>query len=228
MYYLQKQKESRRTQSKRDAATIEENGKAMALVLQMLTDAWLRAGNDAKDIFLIQQLEEVLQTVITRIKGMEVGEVTLIDGGDGNALPRHIASFPKAVRQVMEELHASTGVDITGILAKTNINTDKSGEPWKYSSHPFVSFFAIIAGGLIAKTLFMFVVQTRFWSSLVAVIWPLKMSMAKRGKSPEDTVSFEVVAGYEFHSSKLLINSIWTNISIEVSVNNAYARGGSP
>ena len=62
---------------------------------------------------------------------MEVGEVTLIDGGDGNALPRHIASFPKAVRQVMEELHASTGVDITGILSKTGsntpqINTDKA------------------------------------------------------------------------------------------------------
>ncbi|MEC8382387.1 MAG: SPFH domain-containing protein [Myxococcota bacterium] len=120
------EKKAEELRAKGDAATIEENGKAMALVLQMLTDAWLRAGNDAKDIFLIQQLEEVLQTVITRIKGMEVGEVTLIDGGDGNALPRHIASFPKAVRQVMEELHASTGVDITGILAKTNINTDKN------------------------------------------------------------------------------------------------------
>ena len=117
------EKKAEELRAKGAAATIEENGKAMALVLQMLTDAWLRAGNDAKDIFLIQQLEDVLQTVITRIKGMEVGEVTLIDGGDGNALPRHIASFPKAVRQVMEELHASTGVDITGILSNTTSNT---------------------------------------------------------------------------------------------------------
>jgi flotillin len=90
----------------------------MALVLQMLTDAWISAGEDAKDIFLIQQLEEVLQTVIARIKGMDIGEVTLLDAGDGNALPRHIASFPKAVRQIMDELRDTTGIDITGILAQ--------------------------------------------------------------------------------------------------------------
>ena len=101
-------------------ATIED-GKAMALVLQMLTDAWLRAGNDAKDIFLIQQLEDALQTVITRIKGMKLERspsLTVM------AMPfPTIASFPKAVRQVMEELHASTGVDITGILSNTTSNT---------------------------------------------------------------------------------------------------------
>jgi flotillin len=105
--------------AKGNAATIEENGIAMAKVLQMMTDAWKNAGSDAKDIFLIQQLEDVLQTVITRIKGMEIGEVTILDGGDGEALPRHISSFPRAVRQVMEELNATTGVDITGILAQS-------------------------------------------------------------------------------------------------------------
>lgn len=104
--------------AKGNAATIEENGVAMAKVLQMMTDAWKNAGPDAKDIFLIQQLEDVLQTVILRIKGMEIGEVTILDGGDGEALPRYISSFPRAVRQVMEELKATTGVDITGILAQ--------------------------------------------------------------------------------------------------------------
>lgn len=112
------QKKAEELHAKGSAASIEENGKAMAMVLQMLTDTWLRAGDDAKDIFLIQQLEEVLNTVITRIKGMEIGEVTLLDSGDGTALPRHIASFPRAVRQVMDELRATTGVDITGILSQ--------------------------------------------------------------------------------------------------------------
>ena len=99
------------------AATIEENGRAMAAVLQMLTDTWLKAGDDARDIFLIQQLEDVLKTVIDRVNTMSLDEVTLIDGGDGKTLPRHVASFPATVRSVLDELRNSTGVDVTGILS---------------------------------------------------------------------------------------------------------------
>jgi len=99
------------------ASSIEENGRAMAAVLQMMTDCWLKAGDDARDIFLIQQLEDVLKTVIERVNGLSIEEVTLLDGGDGDALPRHIASYPAMVRQVLDEVHASTGVDVTGILS---------------------------------------------------------------------------------------------------------------
>ena len=99
------------------AASIEANGRAMAAVLQMLTDTWLKAGDDARDIFLIQQLEEVLKTVIERVNSMSLDEVTLIDGGDGQTLPRHVASFPATVRSVLDELRNSTGVDVTGILS---------------------------------------------------------------------------------------------------------------
>ena len=99
------------------AAIIEENGHAQAKVLQMLTDAWIQAGKDAEDIFLIQQLEEVLTTVVSRVNNMDINEVVLLDGGDGQALPNHIASFPAMVRQVLQELHSTTGVDVTGILS---------------------------------------------------------------------------------------------------------------
>jgi flotillin len=108
------------------AAGIEEEGKAMAEVLQMMTDTWHSAGGDAKDIFLIQQLEQVLQTVVDRVHGLEIDEVTLLDGGDGEALPRHISSYPAMVRQVLDELHASTGVDVTGILAGVASGTKES------------------------------------------------------------------------------------------------------
>lgn len=99
------------------AASIEANGKAMAAVLQMMTDAWLKAGPDAKDIFLIQQLEEVLKTVVDQVNSLSIREITVLDDGSGDALPRHVASYPAMVRQVLEELEASTGVDVTGILS---------------------------------------------------------------------------------------------------------------
>jgi flotillin len=104
-------------EAKGKAAYTEEEGKAQAAVLQMMTDAWLSAGADAKDIFLIQQLEAVLETVVERVNSVSIDEVNLLDGGDGDALPRHIASFPAMVRSVLEELHSSTGVDVPGILS---------------------------------------------------------------------------------------------------------------
>ena len=108
------------------AAYTEEEGRAQAAVLQMMTDAWLRAGDDAKDIFLIQQLETVLQTVVERVNSVEIDQVNLLDGGQGEALPRHVASFPAMVRQVLEELHGSTGVAVPGILSGALENTGES------------------------------------------------------------------------------------------------------
>jgi flotillin len=103
--------------SRSEAAHIASDGQAMAEVLQMMTDVWLKAGEDAKDIFLIQQLETVLSTVTDKVNAIEIGEVTLLDGGDGTALPGHIAALPGTVAAVLKEFRETTGVDVTGILS---------------------------------------------------------------------------------------------------------------
>lgn len=100
-----------------EAAHIAADGEAMAQVLDMMRQEWLKAGPDAKDIFLIQQLETVIGTVTDRVKKMEIDEVNLIDGGDGQALPMHMAALPATVAAVLDQLRATTGVDVTGILA---------------------------------------------------------------------------------------------------------------
>jgi flotillin len=101
-----------------EAAQIAADGEAMAEVLKMMSETWISAGDDAKDIFLIQQLEQILSTVIERVKELDIGEVTILDNGDGQALPAHIATLPATVASVLRELTATTGVDVTGILAE--------------------------------------------------------------------------------------------------------------
>ena len=109
-----------------DAAYTEEAGRAQADVLQLMTNAWHKAGADARDIFLIQNLEQVLKTVVSRVSTIEVDEVTLLDGGNGEALPSYVASYPAMVNSVLKELKASTGVDVLGILTQTGTaNTKK-------------------------------------------------------------------------------------------------------
>ncbi len=98
------------------AATIAENGKAGADALALLTETWLSAGKDAKDVFLIQQIEHVIRTVSARVSAVEIGEVVVVDGGDGQALSRLLAGYPAAVTSVLQEISRSTGVDVIGAL----------------------------------------------------------------------------------------------------------------
>jgi flotillin len=104
-------------QARGEAAAIHEQGKAMAHVLQLMTDAWVKAGDNAKDIFLIQNLETVLSTIVDRVNAIEVKEVTVLDGGDGTGLAKYVGSYPAMVNQILRELRETTGVDVLGILS---------------------------------------------------------------------------------------------------------------
>lgn len=109
-----------------DAAYTEEAGRAQATVLQLMTNAWSKAGDDAREIFLIQNLEGVLNTVVDRVSALEVEEVNLLDGGNGEALPSYVASYPAMINKVLEELGSSTGIDVLGILAQTGRNASQT------------------------------------------------------------------------------------------------------
>ena len=102
------------------AAYVEADGKAMAEVLKLMTHAWLKAGANAKDIFLIQNLETVLETVVKRVNAIDVEEVNLLDAGDGKALPNYVASHPAMVTSILATLRDSTGVDVLSILGAAN------------------------------------------------------------------------------------------------------------
>ena len=111
------QRQAAQLRARAEAAQIAADGAALAEVLKMMTDVWISAGDDAKDIFLIQQLETILTTVTDKVKELDIGEVTLLDGGDGAALPGHIAALPATVSAVLKEFRDTTGVDVPGILA---------------------------------------------------------------------------------------------------------------
>jgi flotillin len=123
------EKRARELLAKGDAASIEENGKALALVLQMLAKAWAEAGPQARDIFLIQQIEKLMATIVQRLSAIKVDHVQIIDPGDGSALPNYLAGFPAAVTSVLQSLRDSTGVDVTSLLATTNGHAPRRTAP---------------------------------------------------------------------------------------------------
>ena len=92
--------------------------RATAESLSLVADAWTKAGPSAQDMFLINKIEEITSIVVDGVKRIKLGPVHLIDGGDGEALPRFAAAYPMAVAQVLRSLFATTGVDITALLAR--------------------------------------------------------------------------------------------------------------
>ena len=118
-----------------EADYILEDGKALAEALRMMTDVWKKAGVDAKEIFLIQNLEGIINTVVKRVNSIDVGEVHLLDSGDGSSLAKYASAYPAMVAQILAELHKTTGVDVIGILS-----TEGGGVP--SPSPEFLRFLA--------------------------------------------------------------------------------------
>jgi flotillin len=98
------------------AAKVAEDGRASALSLKLVADAWKAAGPSAPDMFLINRLEEITKIVVESVGQIQLGPVQLIDNGDGQALPRFAAAYPQAVATVLRSLAETTGVDVTALL----------------------------------------------------------------------------------------------------------------
>lgn len=107
---------AREYQARAEAAPIAARGKAMAEALELVRQAWVEAGEGAKPIVMIQQLDTILRSVVDRVEQIRVDKVALLDKGDGSALPSYVASYPATVNAVLQELDKLTGIDVVGTL----------------------------------------------------------------------------------------------------------------
>jgi flotillin len=102
-----------------DAAPTIENGKAVVDVLSTTIKAWKSMGPHAREIYVIQHLEEILATVVGNMRRVDVGEVTVLDPGDGSGLSSYAASYPQTIAAVLRALRETTGVDVPAIIGKS-------------------------------------------------------------------------------------------------------------
>jgi flotillin len=99
------------------AAPTIEHGAAIAEVLQLTSEAWVSMGTKAKEIYVIQHLEEIIESVVDSVDKIKVREVTVLDRGDGAGIASYAASFPHTVAAVLSALRETTGIDVPAILA---------------------------------------------------------------------------------------------------------------
>ena len=72
-----------------------------------------------QDLFVLSQLDTLVAQLAERVKTMQIGNVQIIDSGDGRAFSAVAATYPAAVISVLGTLKDLTGVDVAGILANS-------------------------------------------------------------------------------------------------------------
>ncbi|ACK66917.1 band 7 protein [Rippkaea orientalis PCC 8801] len=100
-------------QAKGESAKIIEDGKAQAEGAKQLALSWKTAGINAKEIFLFQKLEVLLQLIAESVPEIAIENVTVIDSKQGSSIPK-LAAF-------MEQLKQTTGVDVAKIAGKLGL-----------------------------------------------------------------------------------------------------------
>ena len=97
-------------QARARAAKIVENGRAQAEGTRRLVQSWQAAGPMARDIFLLQKLDVLLELLAGTVPEVHVDNVTVIDPANTGAVGSLISGF--------EQLKYSTGIDVAGIASR--------------------------------------------------------------------------------------------------------------
>lgn len=98
------------------AAILAENAKAAAQVNEMLATFWQDTGADAKELFLIQQLEAILNQAVQIPGRLQLENVNVVDNGDAKSLASLVKVYPEILTQFLATIDNTLGIDVIGTL----------------------------------------------------------------------------------------------------------------
>ncbi|NCJ07053.1 flotillin family protein [Synechococcales cyanobacterium C] len=110
------QRQAQELRAKGNAAALAENAKASAQVNDMLAKVWKETGADAAEVFLIQQIDMVLKQAAQIPNRVHIERVNVIDNGDGRSISGLVNAYPDIVRQFLERVDQTLGLNVIGIL----------------------------------------------------------------------------------------------------------------
>lgn len=103
--------EAKEQNAKAKVAPIVEDGKARAEALRSLAASWNRAGDQAREIFLLQKIEPIIDKLTDTISDTKIEKVTIIDSkmGGGGTNPAQLLALSEQVKEVF-------GIDVVSKL----------------------------------------------------------------------------------------------------------------
>jgi len=106
-------KSAAEAQAKGDAANIVEQGRATAAAMQEIATSWRRVGENARQVFLMQKVDQLMRIVMSTAGDLKVDRLTILGGGGGGEAGTDLAA---KLIGLSEQLKAATGVDVVSAL----------------------------------------------------------------------------------------------------------------
>ena len=95
-----------------DAAPIAENAKATATVMNMFAQAWQEAGENMASIYVYQNLEEIMASIVSITEKLKIKEIDVVDSGSLDTVYNTININFRLVFELLNRLTELTGINI--------------------------------------------------------------------------------------------------------------------
>lgn len=112
-YRSQKEAEARAR-----VANIKEEGEATARGMRQLTKAWLQAGGQAREIFVLEKLRTLIGIMVGTVENVHIDQLTVVgdqqSGGGKGSTAGQIASL-------VEQLRSASDIDLPGLIKRIGV-----------------------------------------------------------------------------------------------------------
>jgi flotillin len=101
-------------QARGAASKIVEDGKASAAAIRSLAETWAKAGDSARQIFVAQKLQGLINTMMSTVGDMPIDKITVID----KELAANGSNFAVKAAVTAEQVKQMLGVDLAAIAQR--------------------------------------------------------------------------------------------------------------
>ncbi|HTL37820.1 MAG TPA: SPFH domain-containing protein [Kofleriaceae bacterium] len=101
-------------QARGAASKIVEDGKASAAAIRSLAETWAKAGDSARQIFVAQKLQGLINTMMSTVGDMPIDKITVID----KELAANGSNFAVKAAVTSEQIKQMLGVDLAAIAQR--------------------------------------------------------------------------------------------------------------
>jgi flotillin len=106
------QRQAAEYQARGFAATVVENARATATVNEMLSSVWQDSGDQAAELFIMQQLDLILAEAGQIPQRIHLKDVNVIDNGDGSAVASLMKVYPQIISEYLRSIEQILDVKI--------------------------------------------------------------------------------------------------------------------
>jgi flotillin len=121
-------KEKKKAQARADVAEIRENGLATAAGLRELSSSWLKAGESAREIFILEKLHSLISILVGTVQDIKVDQLTVVDAASGNP------STAGKATALFEQLRSAADINIPELLKGVGIASRTAQAPASLSA----------------------------------------------------------------------------------------------